>query len=81
MRKILDLFGQDLSVINLGLELFGESLAEQGAEVTQVDWRPPAGGSKELIDLLDRLEDRAMEQSTSMRQKRDEQLRNTAHGH
>ena len=57
MRKILDLFGQELTVINLGLELFGEALTEQGVEVVQMDWRPPAGGDEELIGLLDRLEE------------------------
>ena len=42
-------------VINLGLRKFAESLEEQKVEVVQVDWIPPAGGDKELMDLLDQL--------------------------
>ena len=38
--------------INMGLRGFAESLQEQGAHVTQVDWVPPASGDKEMIDLL-----------------------------
>ncbi len=43
-------------VINVGLELFAESLAAQSVPVIQLDWRPPAGGKKHLQDLLERLE-------------------------
>ncbi len=42
-------------VINIGLELFAESLQAQGIEVIAVDWRPPAGGKQKWIDLLDKL--------------------------
>jgi FdrA protein len=42
-------------VINLGLKGFAESLEQQGVEVVQVDWVPPAGGDQEMIDLLDEL--------------------------
>ena len=44
-----------LVVINLGLRGFAESLEAQEADVVQVDWRPPAGGDDEMIDLLDKL--------------------------
>jgi FdrA protein len=44
-----------LVVINLGLRGFAENLEEQGVEVVQVDWTPPAGGDKEMQDLLDQL--------------------------
>ncbi|MGH2374558.1 MAG: protein FdrA, partial [bacterium] len=44
------------SVINVGLELFAESLQAQGVPVVSVDWRPPAGGKQHLLDLLDKLE-------------------------
>ncbi|HEV8340121.1 MAG TPA: protein FdrA, partial [bacterium] len=43
-------------VINVGLELFAESLAAQSVPVIHLDWRPPAGGKKHLQDLLERLE-------------------------
>jgi hypothetical protein len=44
-----------LIVINVGLGKFAKTLEEQGVEVVQVDWTPPAGGDKEMIDLLDEL--------------------------
>ena len=42
-------------VINVGLELFAESLVSQGVEVVAVDWQPPAGGKQKFIDILDKL--------------------------
>ncbi len=44
-----------LVVINIGLGKFAKSLEEQGVEVVQVDWTPPAGGDKEMMDLLEEL--------------------------
>ena len=44
-----------LVVVNLGLKQFGVSLEEQGVDVVQVDWTPPAGGDREMMDLLDEL--------------------------
>ncbi|NLI00420.1 MAG: DUF1116 domain-containing protein, partial [Chthonomonadales bacterium] len=41
---IHDLFGQPIRAINVGLEDFRRSLESQGAEVVQVDWRPPLSG-------------------------------------
>jgi hypothetical protein len=49
-----DLIKKEMMVINIGLELFAESLEEQGVKVAHVDWSPPAGGDAELIKLLDR---------------------------
>jgi len=53
--KIDELLHTPLIVINLGLKKFAESLEEQKVEVVQVDWIPPAGGDKEMVDLLDQL--------------------------
>ena len=53
--KIDELLHTPLIVINLGVKAFAENLEEQGAEVVQVDWIPPAGGDKEMVDLLDQL--------------------------
>jgi hypothetical protein len=52
---IWKLLNEPIVVINLGLKMFAENLEEQGVEVVQVDWSPPAGGDQELIDLLDSL--------------------------
>jgi hypothetical protein len=53
--KTNDLLQNPMVVINLGLEKFAKSLEEQQVEVLQVDWVPPAGGDKQMIDLLDQL--------------------------
>ncbi|MFB0537710.1 MAG: hypothetical protein ACETWR_22310 [Anaerolineae bacterium] len=53
--KIPELLNQPIVVINLGLKKFAESLQMQDVDVVQVDWVPPAGGDKEIIDLLDEL--------------------------
>ncbi|MFN2135809.1 MAG: acyl-CoA synthetase FdrA [Candidatus Promineifilaceae bacterium] len=41
-----------LAAINAGLASFMESAQAQGAEVVQVDWRPPAGGNEDLMAIL-----------------------------
>ena len=51
----ISLVSQPLIVINLGLDAFAKNLELQGVEVIRVDWKPPAGGDKEMIDLLDQL--------------------------
>jgi FdrA protein len=45
----------DVKVINVGLEIFYDSMAEQGVEVVQVDWKPPAGGNEELMSILKKM--------------------------
>lgn len=50
--KIQQLFESELVAINIGPRLFGETLEKQGVEVIQVDWRPVAGGDKEMQDIL-----------------------------
>jgi FdrA protein len=42
-------------IINIGLELFAENLASQGAQVVHVRWSPPAGGNSQLANLLAKL--------------------------
>jgi FdrA protein len=49
------LFTEGPIVISIGVQGFAESLLEQEAPVVQVDWSPPAGGDKEMADLLDLL--------------------------
>ncbi len=50
-----ELLQKPVVIVNVGLRGFAESLEEQHVEVVQVDWVPPAGGDKEMIDLLDQL--------------------------
>ncbi len=54
-EPIRDLLDRPPVVINLGLRIFSESLEAQGVDVVHVDWTPPAGGDKQMIDLLDKL--------------------------
>ncbi|MEZ4661431.1 MAG: acyl-CoA synthetase FdrA [Caldilineaceae bacterium] len=44
-----------LTALNIGLEIFTDSLRSQGAAVVQVDWRPPAGGNERLAGILARM--------------------------
>ncbi len=53
--KIVGLFGEELSVINMGLESFAEEIAKQDVRVLPMSWHPPAGGDRELIRLLEKL--------------------------
>jgi len=47
------------SVINIGLPGFATAPAAHGARVLHVDWRPPAGGDRDLGMLVARMEDDA----------------------
>lgn len=56
VSNINKLFNQDLSAVNLGLESFAENLRNEGVKAVQVQWKPPAGGNREIADLLDKLD-------------------------
>lgn len=51
MSLINKLFGNDLKVVNLGLESFYKDLKEQQVECVHVNWRPPSEASMKLISL------------------------------
>ena len=46
------LFDGDLQVVNVGIDLFAESLTAQGVKVVSLDWRPPAVTDPKILDLL-----------------------------
>jgi len=46
---------QRVGVVNVGLPLFADAVAGQGAPVISVDWRVPAGGQPALVAALGRL--------------------------
>ena len=50
---------QQVRVINIGIASFSEDLQKAGVPVIQMDWRPPAGGDRKLIKLLDVLAEQA----------------------
>ncbi|MDA4111928.1 MAG: fdrA domain protein [Thaumarchaeota archaeon] len=59
MSKMIDestsILGKRLAVINIGVSTFADDLEEQGVKVVRVDWKPPAAGDKEMLELLDKL--------------------------
>ena len=57
-RVPLNAFHEPLAAVNVGLETFYDSLKVQGAEVVQVDWRPPAGGNEKLMTILAKMKAR-----------------------
>ena len=46
------IFQDDLRVINAGLHLFAEAMQQQHVPVVEIDWRPPADGELNLVELL-----------------------------
>ncbi|MDO4594665.1 MAG: acyl-CoA synthetase FdrA [Tissierellia bacterium] len=48
----VDIFDKKLKIINIGLPSFKENLENFDCEVIQYNFRPIAGGNKELIDAL-----------------------------
>jgi Protein of unknown function (DUF1116) len=54
---VADVFPGGVRALNVGLAQFAEPPRAHGATVVQLDWRPPAGGDRDLGLLLARLED------------------------
>jgi hypothetical protein len=46
----------EVAVVNVGLELFGDAAREQAAPTQEVDWRIPADGRPDLVDALEQLD-------------------------
>lgn len=51
------LLNQELNVVNVGLELFSETLIKQDVPTMHISWRPPAGGNLEVAKLLAKYEE------------------------
>lgn len=51
-EKALKLFRSPLVTINVGPKLFATALEQQGYQAIQVDWKPIAGGDKEMQEIL-----------------------------
>ena len=56
MSPIGNLFDSSLSVANIGLETFKDTLKSQHVPTIHLDWRPPAGGNAKLAALLAKLD-------------------------
>ena len=48
MTKINDLFGKDLTILNVGLASMAKSVRDQGVKVIDLDWSPPKDGIPRL---------------------------------
>ena len=48
----MDLFREELQVINVGLPAFAAAIATAGGKVTEIDWAPPAQGDRAVCDAL-----------------------------
>ena len=53
--KMLNLFRSELVVVNVGPKSFADVLERQGYTTLQVDWKPAAGGDKQMQELLEYL--------------------------
>jgi hypothetical protein len=52
---MIQLFQDELQVLNVGLASFGDSIAQSGGKMTQIAWAPPAQGDRAVADALARL--------------------------
>lgn len=52
-EKIMKLFQSELVVVNVGPKLFAEALEKQNFRTVQVDWKPIAGGDREMQAILE----------------------------
>ena len=50
--KMLSLFRSELIVVNVGPKSFADVLVKQGYHTLQVDWKPAAGGDRQMEELL-----------------------------
>jgi hypothetical protein len=53
--SVNDLFKKELKVVNLGLKSFYSDLKSQGVTTVQVNWKPKAGGKKNMLNLLSKI--------------------------
>ena len=49
----MNLFRSELVVVNVGPKLFAEALEKQNFRTVQVDWKPIAGGDREMQAILE----------------------------
>ncbi len=54
-EKIEQLLNSPVVVVNIGVKNFADNLEKQNAEVVHVNWRPPAGGDQEMMNILEDL--------------------------
>ena len=55
MSEVKKLFGSELKVINVGLQIFYDDLVSQSVKVVQVNFTPPPKIEKEFEDILSKI--------------------------
>lgn len=50
-----DIFNSEMQVINIGLDIFKDSLTAQQVKVKHVDWQVPANGDMKLVNILKKM--------------------------
>ncbi len=50
--SVKSLLARRPAAVALGVRLFAQALEAQQVDVVHVEWSPPAGGDKELLDVL-----------------------------
>ena len=55
MGKKESIVGKKIVAINIGIPSFAEDLESQGVKVERIEWKPPAGGDKKMLKLLEKL--------------------------
>jgi hypothetical protein len=70
MSKVNDIFGKELTVINIGLSGMAGSVRDQGVQVVDLDWRPPRQGVPHLRQTKTGIEIDAANQEVIERIKR-----------
>jgi FdrA protein len=56
-EKINKLFQSKLVVLNIGVELFHDAIKNAEGQSINMDWRPPAGGDKKLLEIINKIKD------------------------
>ena len=54
-RTSSEIIGQELKVVNIGLDIFKDALEAQDVKVVQVDWEVPAKGDEKVINILKKM--------------------------
>ena len=54
-EAVMDLLTSKPRIINVGVSSFTDSIVEYGGKAVQFDWKPVAGGNKQLIKVLNAL--------------------------
>ena len=57
-NQVNKLFGEPLAVANVGLIVFADACRAQGVSCVHVEWKPPAGGDKDMADILAKLKNK-----------------------